>query len=181
MVLSFLFYRVDKTPFSFHFYPPFLLLPHLCLYMCYTSLFLLCHFLLPPLSNSTPSCNSHTTYYMTAPYSGNFVLYSPESLSLYSCILYILPGLWLPTMLSTPSCSWLLLLEAAPFSHNTTLSSPILHVEMLPLLSFSHSLLDTPTSCVPSLHTWSIMASPPQLPASSPPLLHTASYDFSIL
>ena len=85
------------------------------------------------------------------------------------------------TMLSTPPYSWLLLLEAAPSLHNTALSFPILCVEVLLLLFSSHSLLDIPTSYVPSLHTWSIVVSPPWLPAFLPPLLHTVWHDSLIL
>ena len=49
-----------------------------------------------------------------------------------------------------------------------------------PLLSSSHSLLDTPTSCVLPFHIGNTLLSAPLLSASLLPLLHTVLLDFPI-
>ena len=179
MALSFLSYKVDREFLPSHFFLHHPLLLYLYLYMYYTPLFLLCHFLLPPLSNSMLLCSFYTICCTAALCLGNSASCSPEFLFPCSHILCIPQGLLLPILSSTSQYSLLLLMEVTPSPYNAILSSPIPFKGMPPLFFFS--LLDTPTSCVPPFHTGNTSLSTPLLPVSLPPLLHTASPSFPIL
>ena len=87
-----------------------------------------------------------------------------------------------PISLSTLLYSFLLLLGEVPLLHYILSLSSICFavVPLPPPFSFLYSL-DTLISCAPFPHIWSIVVSPPQSPASSPPLLHTASPNSSTL
>ena len=88
------------SPLLSYFSLPFLLQLHLCFHMCYTPLFLLYPFLLPPLSNSMLPCNFHTTYCTTVSCLENPTPCSPEFLFPCSHILYTSQGLLPPILLS---------------------------------------------------------------------------------
>jgi len=149
MALSFLSYRADRRLLPSCFFLLFPLSLHLCPYMYYTSLFLLCHFLFPLLSSSMPPCNSHTIYYTTAPYSENLAPCSPEFLPPYSYILNTPQKLPPSISLSTLPCSSLLSLGEDPLPYYVlSPSSTYLKTVPLSLLSFLLSSFDTPISCV---------------------------------
>ena len=104
MVLSFLFYKVDrKSPLShFVLFPKW---PHFFLHTRYTSPFLLYHVWLLYLSNSMLFYILHTTYYIAASFPGTLVPNSSVSLSPCNRTSYILQVSWLPTLLSNLPCS----------------------------------------------------------------------------
>ena len=142
MASSFLSCRVGRTLLLSRFFPPLLLLLHLCLHMHHTSLFLLYHLLPLLLSNSKPLCSFHTTCYTTAPCSGTL---APDSLpSLFPCNHILCTPrtsrpLW---VLSTPLYTLLLPLGAVPLLHYAPLLSPRLCMGVLLPLVFSFSCLN---------------------------------------
>ena len=152
MVSSFLSYKVDRKLSLSHSFLLFLLPLHLFLCMRCTLLFLLFPLLLLYLSNSMLPCSSYTTYYSIALSPGSLVLYFLLSLSPYSHILCTPQTSPLLRVWSTPPCTLLLSLGAAPLLHYASSSSPILlTVVLLPLLSF-FSFVGTSTSCVLLAH-----------------------------
>ena len=149
MVSSFLSCRVDRTLLLSHFFPPLLLLLHLCLHMRHILLFLLYHLLPPLLFNSMPLCNFHTTCYITAPCSGTL---APDSLPFSFPCNHILCTPWTSQPLwvsSTLPCTLPLPLGVAPSLYYAFSPFPILFVVM-PFLPFCffHFSWDIPTSCV---------------------------------
>ena len=151
MVLSFLSCRVDRKPLLSYFSSSSILLCP-CLHTYCISVFQLFHFLLLHLFNSTLSCNFHTTYCSTAPYSGNLASYFPESLFLCNYILCTPQRSLLLWILFTLPYTLLLPLGATPSLHYAPSPFFTLLVMVLFPLSFSFSFLDTPTSCVPFLY-----------------------------
>ena len=124
---------------------------------------------------------SCTTCHTTVPCSGSPVLCFPKFLCLCIHIPNTPQVLQLFWVLSTLPYILLLPLEAAPSLHNAlSLSFTICIVVLLPL-SFSLSFLDTPTSCVPFPHIQNISLPLLLSLVFSPPLLHTASLDSSML
>ena len=175
MAFSFLSYMADrKSSLS--------LLLHLSCYMHYTLLFLL-FFLAPPfLSTPLPPCNFHTIYVTVVFYLGTLIYGFPESWCPYSHIHNISQrSPFLSALSILPCSSWLLLGVVILCQSATSLSSRPPLKMLLSLFYSSHSFWDTSAFCAPLLHIQNTLPSLSLLFVFSPPLLHIALLDFSML